>query len=231
MSCLLIKTIKAYKLAHVLGFCVLDNAKDNNTSLCLVQAYLLLQGVTWCADAYRLRCFGYIVSLIASAFIANKPLKAIRAKGEPKPLKVKQVCLNNALSKLYHIIVFIMVIAQRIKEFIKINTDINNKVLYLVKENDTCQFSTYLIIIRAILLRNSINLFVAQHLTLAKDEKNLADFVLSLDDWKYCAKVNAFIKLLYILVKELEGKSNTSMQYILFLILFNIVFIIVLNIN
>jgi len=36
MSCLLIETIKAYKLAHVLSFCVLDNARDNNTSLCLV---------------------------------------------------------------------------------------------------------------------------------------------------------------------------------------------------
>ena len=231
MSCLLIETIKAYKLAHVLSFCVLDNARDNNTSLCLVQAYLLLQGVTWCVDAYKLRCFSYIVSLIAFAFIANKPLKAIRAKGELKPPKVKWVCLNNALSKLYYIIVFIMVTAQRIEEFMKINTDIDDKVLYLVKENDTRWFFTYLMIIRAILLRNSINLFVAQHLTLAKDKKNLVDFVLSLDDWKYCAKVNAFIKLLYILVKELEGKSNTSRQYILFLILFNIVFIIVLDIN
>jgi len=103
-----------------------------------------------------------------------------------------------------------MVTAQRIEEFMKINTDIDDKVLYLVKENDTRWFFTYLMIIRAILLRNSINLFVAQHLTLAKDKKNLVDFVLSLDDWKYCAKVNAFIKLLYILVKELEGKSNTS---------------------
>jgi hypothetical protein len=89
MSCLLIETIEAYKLAHVLGFCVLDNARDNDTSLRSVQAYLLLQGVTWCADAHRLRCFGHIISLIASAFIANKPLKAIRAKGKPKPPKVK----------------------------------------------------------------------------------------------------------------------------------------------
>jgi hypothetical protein len=89
ISCLLIETIEIYKLAHVLSFCVLDNTRDNNTSLCSIQAYLLLQGVTWSADTYRLYCFGYIVSLIASVFIANKPLKVIRAKGKPKPPKVK----------------------------------------------------------------------------------------------------------------------------------------------
>jgi hypothetical protein len=211
MSRLLIETIETYKLAHVLGFCVLDNARDNDTSLRSVQAYLLLQGVTWCADAHRLRCFGHIVNLIASAFIANKPLKVIRAKGEPKPLKVKWVRPSDALSKLHYIIVFIMVTAQRIEEFMKINKDIDDEVLHPVKENDTRWFSTYLMIIRAILLRNSIDLFVAQHLTSTKDEKNLADFVLSSDDWKYCSEVSAFMKPLYVLVKELEGKSNTGM--------------------
>jgi hypothetical protein len=41
MAHLLIKVIKAYKLAKILGFCILDNVGDNNTSLCIVQAYLL----------------------------------------------------------------------------------------------------------------------------------------------------------------------------------------------
>jgi hypothetical protein len=109
ISHLLIEMIETYKLAHILSFYVLDNAGDNDTSLHLVQAYLLLQGVTWSVDAYRLHCFSHIVSLIASTFIANKPLKVIRAKGEPKPLKVKWVCPNNAISKLHHIIIFIIV--------------------------------------------------------------------------------------------------------------------------
>ena len=41
MSCILIETITTYKLAYVLSFCVLDNAGDNDTSLCSVEAYLL----------------------------------------------------------------------------------------------------------------------------------------------------------------------------------------------
>jgi hypothetical protein len=137
ISRLLIEAIEIYKLAYVLSFCVLDNARDNDTSLHLVQAYLLLQGVTWSIDAHRLHCFSYIVSLIASTFIANKPLKVIRAKGEPKPPKAKWVHPNNAISKLHYIIIFIMVIAQRIEEFIKINKDIDDEVLHPIKENDT----------------------------------------------------------------------------------------------
>ena len=75
MAQLLIEAVKTYKLAKVLGFCVLDNAGDNDTSLRVVETFLLTQGVIWSADSYRLRCFGYIVSLVARAFTANKPLK------------------------------------------------------------------------------------------------------------------------------------------------------------
>ena len=86
---LLIETLKVYKLAHRLGFCVLDNARDNDTSLYTVEDFLLTQGVIWKADAHRLRCLGYIISLIAGAFTANKPLKVVLAPSQPKPPKVK----------------------------------------------------------------------------------------------------------------------------------------------
>lgn len=210
MSRLLIETITTYKLAHVLSFCVLDNAGDNDTSLRSVEAYLLTQGVVWHADDHRLRCFGHIISLIASAFTANKPLKVTRPRMTPKPPKVLWARPNDALSKLHHIVVFIMVTAQRIEEFVAINQDTDDDILHPIKENDTRWFSTYLMLIRAIVLRNSIDLFVARHLSSAKDEKNLADFVLSSDDWKYCAEVNAFMKPLFLLVKELEGKSDSG---------------------
>ena len=85
---LLIEAIKTYQLAKLLGFCVLDNVGANNTSLCIVETFLLTQGVIWSADSHRLHCFGYIISLVARAFTANKPLKVAQAKGTSKPLKV-----------------------------------------------------------------------------------------------------------------------------------------------
>ena len=45
MANLLIETLKVYKLACRLGFCVLDNARDNDISLYTVKDFLLTQGV------------------------------------------------------------------------------------------------------------------------------------------------------------------------------------------
>jgi hypothetical protein len=108
---LLIKTLKTYNLAQRLGFCVLDNASDNDTLLHTVKAYLLTQGVTWSGNAHRLRCFGHIVSLIAGAFTTNKPLKVVKEKGLSKAPKVLWIRPSDALSKLHYIIVFIMLTA------------------------------------------------------------------------------------------------------------------------
>ena len=103
-----------------------------------------------------------------------------------------------------------MATSQRIDEFIEINSSTDDEILYLVKENDTRWFSTYLMLNRAILLRNSLDLFVARHQTAKKDEKNLLEFTMSSDDWKYCIDIIAFMKPLYLLVKELEGKSGSG---------------------
>jgi hypothetical protein len=118
---LLIEAIKTYKLAIVLRFYVLDNARDNDTSLHVVETFLLTQGVIWSVDSHRLHCFGHIISLVARAFTANKPLKVVQAKRTPKPLKVPWVRPSDALSKLHYIVAFIIAIAQRIEEFIVIN--------------------------------------------------------------------------------------------------------------
>ena len=217
MAQLLIEAIKAYKLAKVLGFCVLDNAGDNDTSLRVVETFLLTQGVIWSGDAHRLRCFGHIVSLVAKAFTANKPLKvaqAVEASKLPKLLKGSWVRPADALSKLHFIITFVTATAQRIEEFVIINQNVDNEILRPVQENDTRWLSTYLMVIRAIALRNSIDLFVLRHQTSVRDEKNLSEYTLTVDDWNYCSEVNAFLKPLFLLVKELEGKSSSGIYFL-----------------
>jgi hypothetical protein len=56
-------------------------------------------------------------------------------------------------------------------------------------------------LIRALTLKNIITVFMAQNLTLAKDEKNLSEFIMTKEDWLYCSEVIAFMKPLYLLVK------------------------------
>lgn len=75
MAQLVIHVIMTYKLYKILGYCIMDNAPDNDTCLCEVEHWLATKGVIWGGNAHRLCCFGHVVSLIANAFTSNKPLK------------------------------------------------------------------------------------------------------------------------------------------------------------
>jgi hypothetical protein len=80
-------------------------------------------------------------------------------------------------------------------------TKASDDFLYPIKDNNTCWFSIYLILIRALTLKNIIIVFTAQNLMLAKDEKNLFEFIITKEDWLYYSEVIVFMKPLYLLVK------------------------------
>jgi hypothetical protein len=152
----------------MLGYCIIDNAPDNDTAHISVQAYLLSEGVIWSGEAHRLRCFRHVVNLITGVFTTNKPLKLPKAAEEAirgakpkidKALKPKWVRPIDAILKLYIITVFIMLTSQRIEDFEKCVLAVKDKSLYLIKENDTRWFSKYLMLVRALELRNAIEHF------------------------------------------------------------------------
>ena len=213
IALLLIEVLKTYEFGARLGFCVLDNAGDNDTSLRAVQVYLRSIGVTWDADAHRLRCFGHIVSLIANEFTANKPLKVPRLQDEPKPpkdfMKPKLARPQDAITHLHEIVKFIMATSQRIEEFREINyAHLDEDILLPVRDQDTRWFSVYLMLARAVKIRNSLDLFVSRHCQPKPREKDLSEHVITSDDWAYCNDVLEFMSPLYLLVKELEGKAT-----------------------
>jgi hypothetical protein len=63
-------------------------------------------------------------------------------------------------------------------------------------------------LIWALTLKNTITVFIAQNLILAKDEKNLSKFIITKENWLYYSEVIIFIKPLYLLVKRLEEKQE-----------------------
>jgi hypothetical protein len=65
-------------------------------------------------------------------------------------------------------------------------------------------------LVRAMELRSTITVFTAQNLVSNKDEKNLSEYIMSKEDWQYCSDVIAFMKPLYLLVKDLEGKPESG---------------------
>jgi len=211
---ILITVLKAYALQTCLGFCVTDNAGDNDTSMVSVQVYLSSLGITWIAEDHRLRCLGHVINLIANAFIANKTLKVRappRPKGAPKPLKPKVERPIDCITKIHEIVKYISAPGQRQDEFLAGSAELHIELLRPVRDQDTRWFSIYLMLVRAVLLKDSIDLFVSRHIVSKRpDEKNLAEWVMTSDDWLYCTDVIAFMKPMYFLLKGLEGKNENG---------------------
>lgn len=218
MGDLLIRVIIAYSLKSLIGYCVTDNAPDNDTSLVTLEAWFATQGIIWTAKDHRLRCFGHIINLISNAFTANKPLK-IRPQGRqarvprvpgaprvPKPTITRPV---DCITKLHKIIKFITAPGQRADEFMKCNREVYAEMLRPIKDNDTRWFSIYLSCKRALQLKDSIDLFVSRNITPRYvGAKDLKEWVMTSEDWQYCSDVVAFMEPIYILLLSLEGKNE-----------------------
>lgn len=118
-----------------------------------------------------------------------------------------------------------MTTSQRIGEFQAIDKAYTEEELLLpVGDNDTRWFSTYLMLIRAIKIKDSLDLFVSRHMKpRTRGEKHLSGHVMRKDDWDYCNDVLAFMSPLYFL-KELEGESQSGKLFrsVLFIINFSI---------
>jgi hypothetical protein len=153
--------------------------------------------------------------LIANAFTANRPLKVVRRAGDPKPIKdpiaPKWTRPVDTVSHLHAIITFIMATSQRIEQFQAINkVYIEEDFLRPVRDNNTSWFSVYLMLIRAIKIKDSIDVFVARYIIAARGEKDLSDHIMRQDDWAYYTDIIAFMVPLYDFVKKLEGKSQSG---------------------
>lgn len=212
--------LTTYQLQNRLGFCIMDNASDNNTALEAIEQFLFDLGIHWNGKAHRLRCLGHVISLIANAFTENKPLKSKRVRRQKGTPKVKWERPIDAITKLHIIIVFIMITSQRIEEFKAINTTTDEAFLLPIQENLTRWFSTYLMLLRALILRNSIDLFAIRYRESQlgkRDEKNLSDVQMGASDWNYAKEVVDFLKPLYYIVKHVEGKDEDGTAIPLFI--------------
>jgi hypothetical protein len=70
----------------------------------------------------------------------------------------------------------------RAKEWKEYTTKALDNFLHLIKDNNTRWFSIYLMLVRAVLLKNTIIVFTAQNLVSDKDENNLSKCIISWED-------------------------------------------------
>jgi hypothetical protein len=99
---------------------------------------------------------------------------------------------------------------KRILDFIRMNKTTEDEMLLPIKENDTRWFSTYIMLKRALAIKDSIDLYVLRFRPASKDEKDVRESQIDGDDWAYIVDVIAFFEKLYFLCKSLEGKEDAG---------------------
>jgi hypothetical protein len=72
---------------------------------------------------------------------------------------------------------------KRAKEWQNCTRQASDDFLHPIKNNDTRWFSIYLMLVRAVTLKDTISVFVTQNIISNKDGKNLAECVMSKEDW------------------------------------------------
>ena len=97
---------------------------------------------------------------------------------------------------------------KRAREWQNCTKEASDDFLYPIKDNDTRQFSIYMMLVRAVTLKDTISIFVARNIVSDKDGKNLSECIMSREDQQYYSNVIAFMKPLFLLVKDLEGKPE-----------------------
>lgn len=209
---IVIEIIQAYNLKDRFGFGMLDNASDNDTCMVHLEHWMIEnERYDWEGPNRRLRCFGHVVNLFVTLFFANKPLYSTKKKRVPGAPKVKWIKPGDAVEKVHDIVKFICGSDQRLQEFMRYVAEVGDASLHPVKDNDTRWFSKYLMLVRAILLRNAIDMFVFNHREPEKGSTvHLGDCVMSTDDWNYCIQCTHFLKPLYMLLEDLQGKNATG---------------------
>lgn len=179
----------------------------------------------------RLRCLGHVINLSAKAFLYGEEFDAFEKDAESvrensELLKELNIWRRRGpVGKLHNVVIFICRTPQRREKFAEIKgldgTPDDYDHLSLLSDNATRWNSLYLMIERAIKLRDRIDRFCIDHAdsmhgstkkaqTNLEKEQLLKNDTLSGDDWKALAEVMDILKKFYDLTKRAEGTKLSS---------------------
>ena len=199
------ETIEHYGFTKSLGYAILDNASTNDTLTDMLASPLSDINVDWDPKQHRLRCFGHVINLAASAFIYIEPkdmLPADEAAGWR---------MFGCFGKLYNLVMYVQASSQR-REKLKAFTD----ELNLHRDNATRWISWWITLDRA--LRDTMK---AGIIAFCDTEPNIRAERLSPGDWDNLADMHRFIRPFYAITIATQGvfdaidKVLPAMDYLL----------------
>ncbi|KJZ70066.1 hypothetical protein HIM_10549 [Hirsutella minnesotensis 3608] len=227
------EVIQEYNLQNRIGYFVTDNASNNNTAIDSLIARFLPHLTPKQRLGRRLRCLGHVINLSAKAFLYGTEFDAFEKNAEAfkeQSSLLKELHLwrkRGPVGKLHNIVTFICRTPQRREKFANIQSQSEDFAtefdgLKLVVDNATRWNSLYLMIERAIKLRDRIDRFCIDHaefmhgssnkkaLSMEEQESLLKHDSLTADDWAVLTEIVAFLEKFYTLTKRAEGSKLSS---------------------
>jgi hypothetical protein len=227
-----VSVVNSYKIADKIGCFVLDNATSNDTC---VEEILRQLNIDDSVEHRRLRCLGHIINLGAKAFLfgqnpdafVKEVIAADDIDDELKALKIWRA--KGPIGKLHNVVVYIRRTPQRREEFDKyageklkelesvlermqaeldLYEEEKKDPLMVTQDNSTRWNSTYLMIERALKLRDTIDLFIKRAVEKPKKDAPLSrDDELSSDDWLVIARTCELLKPFYTTTIRLQSRA------------------------
>ncbi|KAG7403623.1 putative AC transposase [Fusarium oxysporum f. sp. rapae] len=230
---LMAKVIRKYGLEKKIGFFTADNADPCDTC---VRALLKMfnpraspTGLQGLEGERRIRCVGHILNLSAKAFLEGDSSDIFDSHIAEKDQKKERELLREwrkrgPIGKLHNLVYWIRRNPQRRELFLSITSgkvdqsimaelgvwfvDDTLKGLMVKVDNDTRWNSVYLMVHRALRLRDIIDVFCKLSLLDPKEEKRVsAEDVLSCEDWVVLAEIIEILQPYLTYTKHFEGRA------------------------
>ena len=211
----LVPLIQEYGIQEKVGYFVLDNASNNDTCINHILASIQPNEIP---RERRLRCFGHVLNLAASQFLFGKHSEAFEIQaGVAAQLgdEIKERDLwreKGPIGKLHKLVIHIRRTPQRREQFLRLQTDDqldNDTPLMVIQDNETRWNSKYNIAIRAMKLKDRLQLYTIRWQG-TRDGQISEEDVLTRDDWDELKEIVEILRPFQILTLRLQGRTNTS---------------------
>ncbi len=194
-----------------LGWFVLDNATNNDTTL-----EELSKSIPFDPRNKRLRCAGHMINLAAHSFLYGQDSSKLESKLKQDQSDVSRLELwrqRGPVGKFHNLVFHITLSTRRTAIFAKCQEDHlpladHDKIYSLVRDGEVRWISAYMMIERAIKLRDSIDQYCFKLTRFTdKADKDVQLGELSSADWEILVKIKSILNPFFITSKHLEGNA------------------------
>jgi hypothetical protein len=196
----------------------MDNATNNNTVLQELRRYLQAKGLGFDLRQQRLRCFGRVLNLVAKAFLCEalddlvswtlkNDMWGTEQEGTSSETTREFWRKRGPFGRLRNVITHICWTPQRRQEFQDISKENQpfETAFLPISASITRWNGDYKVILRALQLRTSFEVFLIHH----QHDKLMAD-QLSVDDWTQLQDIATILEPFQWITLELEGHRGNG---------------------